>query len=156
MLTRHLFLSARCAPSETYRATIVRPWRAWVFCEFEFGGIVDGVRRSDSTPGGFAGCLFVFVRAGATRYESPQGFRAAGPARFFALRYAARRPSAERKGLFSLLTRHLFLSAQARLGKRTGLLSFVPDGTGVLRTRACRIPRRSEKRRPDTRRLIKQ
>jgi hypothetical protein len=31
----------------------------------------------------------------------------------------------------SILTRHLFLSARARLGKRTGLLPTVPGGTGM-------------------------
>lgn len=32
---------------------------------------------------------------------------------------------------FLLFTRHLFLSAQARLGNVTGLLSDVPSGTGT-------------------------
>src|SRR5260221_3074575 len=58
-----------------------------------------------------------------------------------------------RKGPFSLLTRHLFLSARCATRKRTGLLSFVPGGTGVLRTRACCISHRSGKSRIDTRRF---
>ena len=49
---------------------------------------------------------------------------------FGALRCAARGPSAERKECYFSFTRHLFLSAQARLGNVTGLLSDVPGGTG--------------------------
>jgi hypothetical protein len=43
--------------------------------------------------------------------------------------------------MFSLDTRHLFLSAQARLGNRAGLLSGRPAEAGlecaVLKRRAC-------------------
>ncbi len=50
--------------------------------------------------------------------------------RFFsALHFASRGACGTRKEFFSERTRHSFLSAQARLRKRTGLLSVVPSGT---------------------------
>jgi hypothetical protein len=53
------------------------------------------------------------------------------------LRYAARWPAAARKESFSQLTRHLFLSAQARLGNmpgyyRSSLAGLNPGDAGLL------------------------
>jgi hypothetical protein len=64
---------------------------------------------------------------------------------------AARGPAAQGRG-FRFAYPALIPQRANAPRKRTGLLSFVPCGTGVLRTRACHIPRLSEKERPDTRR----
>ena len=44
-----------------------------------------------------------------------------------------------KEGFFSLLTRHSSLSAEARLGNVTGLLSVAPGGAGALRMRDCSV-----------------
>ena len=76
MLTRHLFLSAQARLGNVpgyYLSSLA----GLEYCGQELVVFVVGVEKADSTPGGFAGCL-LFCCAGATRYGSPEGFRAAG------------------------------------------------------------------------------
>ena len=77
LFTRHLFLSAQ-AHLGNVPGTTGRPWRDWVFCEFEFGVFLARMRREDPTPGGFRRVSPCFIVQGRRDTKARQGFRAAG------------------------------------------------------------------------------
>jgi hypothetical protein len=77
LLTQHLFLIPARRDSETYRATIDRPWRDWSIANERLTHFLDGMKKAHSTPGAASpGVFFLFCRA--TQYGSPKGFRASG------------------------------------------------------------------------------
>jgi hypothetical protein len=67
----------RASASRKRTGLSVVPDGTGVFCKFEFVIFFDGVKRAGTTPGASPGVSF-FVCAGAARYGSPEGFRAAG------------------------------------------------------------------------------
>jgi hypothetical protein len=77
LLTRHLFLSAQARLGNVpgyYRSSL----SGLGYCERELVVFLDKVRNGEPTPGGNARVSPFFCCAGAARYGSPQGFRAAG------------------------------------------------------------------------------